>query len=849
MQRAGSERHIQSLNWLRWGAALLCAAFILLWAGAGFTQDAEAPAEGNEAEAASEVTGESESIPLEGEAKQVRSLLAMADLDLLDAEDIVGTGVYRDWQITARQAEEIIGNPEATDQEIEELRSEVAQWREVFLTGRPGNEERLRTLEAQLAAIAKPTPETPEVDVVTEKRKALEEEIARVRLPHQAVDEALAQATGLIREIDALMRERQVDALSEIAPSPLLPTYWGSALELLYNFAFEREDVVSSDLVERRRYDHFKENFHLIILYGVLGLALLFRGSKLVRSYMPKSDADVASSRHWLIVFVLSFLASMAPLAGLLLVFEAISETGYVRLRAAALVEGLQYLAISFYVAHWLAHMLFPSADDRIGVADLVSDRRFEARLYFELLGLIYGLFLFARVIFRFEIPEIGTRAVILFPLIVATGLLAYRFAHVVVKAISLNRLEDQEQQTAFRDKILKFICRIVMAISIVGPVLAAAGYYTASVALVFPMIPSIGLIAVLTLLFRVVNEVYDAVSKQSGAHNDALLPVMFAFLVCLASLPVFALIWGVRAAQLSELWTTIREGVTIGGLQISPEIFFYFALIFAIGFMITRLVQGALRTTILPKTRLDIGGQNALVAGVGYVGIFLAGLVAVMSAGIDLTSLAFVAGALSLGIGFGLQNIVSNFVSGIILLVERPISEGDWIDVGGQMGYVRDISVRSTRIETFDRTDVIIPNGDLVSGVVTNWTRGNSVGRLVLPVGAAYGSDAERVQEILLEVAKGHPMVLAAPEPSALLVRFGADSIDFEIRAILRDVNWKLAVASEMNHEILKRFAAEGIEIPFAQRDIWLRNPEALRPTSRPTAQPSPKTPSEDSA
>ncbi|MGA9573864.1 MAG: mechanosensitive ion channel domain-containing protein [Lysobacterales bacterium] len=287
---------------------------------------------------------------------------------------------------------------------------------------------------------------------------------------------------------------------------------------------------------------------------------------------------------------------------------------------------------------------------------------------------------------------------------------------------------------------------------------------------------------------------------------------------------------WDANEEITANILRDFTEGFQVASLTIVPTHLLGAILVLAILLTLTGWLKARLNTKWLVETRMEPSAREALVTTFGYVAVALSVLLALSFAGIGFSNLAIIAGALSLGVGFGLQNIVNNFVSGIIMLVERPVRIDDWVVVGNTEGYVQRISIRTTTIRTFDRADVIVPNSDLISGQVTNWTLGNSWGRLILPIGVAYGSDVETVIKTLVDIANNHAEVIKGnpqlPDPYVLFLAFGDSSLNFELRVILRDVNRRLYVTSDLNRDINTAFNKLGIEIPFPQRDVNFRVP-----------------------
>jgi len=270
------------------------------------------------------------------------------------------------------------------------------------------------------------------------------------------------------------------------------------------------------------------------------------------------------------------------------------------------------------------------------------------------------------------------------------------------------------------------------------------------------------------------------------------------------------------------KAWITELFGpdtVTIGGILL-------LVFLFASVIIVERILQRLLIRRFLSKTRFQPSLQYGLSRILGYTLIAIGFYVAFQAVGFDLSSLAIVAASLGVGVGFGLQNIINNFVSGIIILAERPISIGDRIEVAGVAGRVTKIQLRSTTVVTNDNITMIVPNADFISNTVTNWSHGDPKVRIRVPVGVAYGSDLKLLQQLLLEAAGEHPKALRDPSPVVLFNEFGDSSLNFELGVWTQEMTaTPIHFTSEMNFIIEQKLRENDIEIPFPQRDLHVRS------------------------
>lgn len=725
---------------------------------------------------------------------------------------------YAAWEQLAQRAETVVADDGTTTSNsgLELLRGQLADWRTRLQAAQNANAGRIQSQRDQISALGPaPAEGAVEAEDIAARRKALTEQLQKLEAPGRTAEEAYRRANGLIQEIDREIRERQTQQLLKLWPTPANPANWGKAVAEIGTAVMTLGKEVRTNWGHEARRSELLATLPAVLGLVLLALLLIFRGRRWIERFANWLGGGAESAR-WLRVW--SFLVSLGqiivPTVGVFLISTAVMLTGMPGYLGKEVLVAMPAAGFMLFTSYWLAGRIFPKGDCAAGPFSLPAAVCREGRLHTTAIGAIQGLEILRQSLLPPARASEAAMPVLALPLLLVMALLLWRMGHLLNRHIAQGA--GGEEAASFRDKMVRILGKALIALAIAGPLLALVGYTTAANAMIFRAATSLILAGVLLIVVQLIGQIWQAVLRADD-QAQGLFPVLAGFLLTLASLPLFALVWGARVQDLSELWNRFTQGFMLGETRISPSNLLYFLVLFLIGIGATRLFQGALKASILPKTRLDQGGRNAVVSGVGYIGIFLAGLIAVSAAGINLAGLAIVASALSLGIGFGLQNIVQNFVSGIILLIERPVSEGDWIEVSGVSGTVKNISVRSTRIQTFDRSDVIVPNGDLVSRQVTNWTRFSLTGRVIVPVSVKFANDTRHVAEILQQIAEAQPLALLNPAPSVLIVGVSADAVNFEIRVLIRDVNFSNTVKTEIYHEILTRFQDAGIDLSGA--------------------------------
>lgn len=787
------------------------------------------------------------------------------------------------WETVNQRAEQALAN-DFERRDLDTVKSDLRSMISEAADARRAAEARQAAAEQQLADLGEPPAADgpPENARIAQLREQMRTDAAR----HEAMatEARLAEEHGeaLLQEIAAWERARFRAAILQRTEAPVWPSVWVQAglggVDLL------REVLTAPRQWWTKQTESGASWRQLALVGGMALFALLLAWPlriRLLRRYgRDAAEADPTYARRLIAAFadglanavlpvivlaaamlVLAWQGLMTGLFGLLVYAIGGAVAGFV------LVLGIARAALSPHLVAW---RILPVQPEQIGV--LLTAIRLLAAVMATSLALLTTAFLSGNMTEALEstLFLVSTTAIA----VLVGWVLSPRFWTVSVEASQEASEEGEEAdgtaeataaepegpaRRSWPDRIRGLVRLVVVA----APLIALAGYGRLAYFLQSRIV-AIGLIAAMAILLRLaarelLERFFMRRRRQFGLSGDpgeggVRIAVFWSgFVVDLLLLVPVAyavmLLLGVPFTTIT-LWTTeLLTGITIGGFTLSLSDLIAAIAVLAAGLFLTSLFRRWLNNQILPNTRLDVGARNSVAAGAGYLGVGIALVLAIATLGVDFSNLAIVAGALSVGIGFGLQNVVQNFAAGLLLLIERPIKVGDWIIVGGNEGTVKHISVRSTEIETFDRSSVIVPNSDLISLPVTNWTHKNRIARVIVPVRVAYGSDTTQVAEALHRCARENRHVIRQPAPTALFLGFGESCLEFELRCFIGDTDRYLDVRSDLHFAVDHAFREAGIVMPFPQRDVHLQGDPAAAPASREEAAPEAERPQRGAA
>jgi small-conductance mechanosensitive channel len=575
--------------------------------------------------------------------------------------------------------------------------------------------------------------------------------------------------------------------------------------------------------------------FEAVLLWVVLTLAA-WHGVRRLRRWRHEGEPPFwrrASSAAGVIVLrILPVVTPIMFLYGMIAETHALPERVdwifYSTAQSIIIIFAINALVTTVF-APWSSHWRLMPASDRAAarICGLVLT-----------LAIVYGVTTLIYVVTRLAQAPFALTVAVAFP---SSLLLAG-----IVVAILLTPLDGHHSDKMPSLRWLRAL-RIPIWITVGAIVVCALGGYLAlSRFLAQQLIVTGSILAFVYLLLLWVDGFMQGLGDDSAAtgrwlkeragleqrrREQLVLPIGLSlkFAVLLLSVPLILLQWGYRWPDIYDWYSQLFFGFHIGNTQVSFAVLLASLIVFGLAYAAARLFQSWLDTRVLKPAGISGGLRDSIRIGVGYAGIVIAALAAFSYAGFNLSNLAILAGAFSVGIGFGLQSVVNNFVSGLILLAERPIKVGDLVVVGGEEGYVRKISVRSTEVETSERARVLIPNSYFITEKVKNWTLRDNTRRIVIPVNVGYGCDPRKVRATLLKVARDNPDVMATPAASVDF-EFGADTLNFKLYAFVDDLNKYGNTSTDLRIAILDAFTEAGIAMPFRQTDAMPQNMDWLR-------------------
>lgn len=700
-------------------------------------------------------------------------------------------------------------------QEIKSLRIEVSGLVE-FL------KPRIEQIRADLAdlgpapQVAEGQPAVTEPEPIQQLRTQLGEQLRTLEGLEIQADALVSKSLRLQERIAGLRRDSFLSRILERQPPPFSADLWSSARE---NFSAQMTNFNSAIAV----IEQHNPSYHALTISIGIFIALLIAGRfyslrMLIRKI--QSDSERGMPRPFTRASASALVSMAVATAGLFFIQQSFVTQGVI-------YEGNIGFAIQLIVLSGFLIFVF-IATGRFKAAGII---RSVTQWLACLTGLLYAT---DQIVLEFGSNMGAGAEFAILQSYISTSL----FATMVLTGSLFAYYAAGKQSNFF------FPQQTFLFFALGAAFLLAANFfgYVALSRIVFEK--CVLLISFLTFILMVralarsfLRQIDNAFNKPTPGGEKEEERLLFFWLgltldlvVCSLCLPLTAGLVGVEWPEVQEWAVHAFWGFNIGNVNISLANISVGLGVFLALLFVTRLFQRVLSDKVLPKTRLDFSIRQSLIQLLGYLGLIISMMAGISAVGFDLSNLALIAGALSVGIGFGLQSIVSNFVSGLILLFERPIKVGDWVIVNSGEGLVKKISVRATEIETFDRTSIIVPNSELISSSVKNWNYNDRTGRIIIPVGVSYDCNPRRVRDILMECAREHPSVLQHPAPIVFFKDFGDSALMFELRVLIRNIRDNIDVATDLRFMIWdKLHDEEKIVIPYLQRDLHISADEKI--------------------